>query len=80
MAPQIEIVETSKGHIMMDGEHHILFLYKKDSANTYRGMHTLYLERAENPTINDFENRFEKSYFTEADYDWWEEEEVFIEL
>ena len=89
--PDIELVRNKRkigvdkqGHYMMEGEHHVLFLSDSSYANDGAGQctHTLYLEHAKNkfPNILDwseeeFEKHFEKLYFTDDDYDWWEKEE-----
>ena len=76
-AAAISIVDTPKGYIMMDGEHHIFFRCKKEAeckGKCNPCSHTLYLIRAENPSFE--EDRFEKLYFTDKnDWDWWEKED-----
>lgn len=73
----IRIVDTPKGYIMMDGEHHIFFRCKKEAGCKGKCnpcSHTLYLIQAENPSFE--EDRFEKLYFTDKnDWDWWEKED-----
>lgn len=79
--------ENSNGHYMIDNGHKIFFLCKKeadckDSCNETSCTHTLYLERAKNGNIlramfpHEFEKKFEKIYFNDHDYDWWEKEET----
>lgn len=75
-AAVLRIVDTPKGYIMMDGEHHVFFRCKKEAECKGKCdpcSHTLYLIRAENPTFE--EDRFEKVYYTDKnDWDWWEKE------
>ena len=81
----LEIHENPNGHYMTDDQHRVLFLCKKEA--TCNGFcdktpcsHTLYMERSKNYqdtrpiSEEEFLKRFEKLYFTEGRYDWWEKE------
>lgn len=84
-----QIKENDKGHIIVDGEHKIFFLCDKETdCNNDLCTHTAYLEKSKNYKAftydsgfmtyfnNVFNDHFEKLYFTDDNYDWWEKERI----
>ena len=73
---KLQTIKTPVGTLMTDGEGHRIFFLCDNPECT----HTLYLERSRlkmaYPAMfeHEFTKYFEKLYFNDTDYDWWEKE------
>lgn len=83
---ELRTIKTPAGTLMKDSEgHRVFFLCDKSKrckiSCDFGCSHTLYLERSLRKLAysamfeHEFTKYFEKLYFNDTDYDWWEKEE-----